>query len=134
MCIAFAVFLVVAFVADQFFFRDRRSQVPYEDAVPLREEDVSPAQRDPELYAPSAADDITSTRFNLTLEELKLARQGVDYEYTIHDGDTIDELARRYLGSHNLKIRLLEENPHLPRTGPLPAGTKIVIPFRYRLP
>ncbi len=135
--IGFAVFFLFAFVADQVFFRDRQDAhniENFESEDYPEEEEEDPRLSDPELYAPSIADDISSERFMLSIEETKLAETGKDYEYVIKEGDTIDELARKYLGSHNLKSILFQTNSELTPGAQLPVGTKIIIPFRERIP
>ncbi len=132
--IGFAIFLVLGFALDQAFYRENREAHLKENLNPIQLDEMDPSITDPELYAPSIGDDVSSDRFDLNAEELRLADKGADYEYIVQDGDTIDLLARKYLGRHDLKKLLYEENPELPRGLRLAPGTRIKIPFRYRIP
>ncbi|MFT7617258.1 MAG: hypothetical protein ACI97A_000892 [Planctomycetota bacterium] len=133
--IAFAIFLLVAFVSDQFYFRENREGQLRDGFREIESdiEEVDPRLADPELYAPSAFDDISSTRFMLNVDEMKLAVAQEDYIYVVKEGDSIDALAKKYLGRHELKDILYTENPDIQRGLGIPPGTKITIPFRHRI-
>ncbi|MCB9831065.1 MAG: LysM peptidoglycan-binding domain-containing protein [Planctomycetes bacterium] len=124
------LFLLGAFAYDMAFVRPERHLRQIEQLDDVREDRVGPSF-DPALYHPESSD-VTDTRFMLDNEELDLAERGEDYQYEIRDGDTIDELARKYLGRHELKSLLFRENPQLVPGRRLEAGTRITIPFRFR--
>lgn len=67
----------------------------------------------------------------LTMEELRLADEGADYTYEVRHGDSIDSIAAKYLGHHDLKQRIYQFNPGL-KARDIQPGAKIVIPFRFR--
>ena len=127
-----SVLLIASFVVDQLTMGTRRSQWQNEKLDDRELQEVRPADLDPLLFEPTIADDVTNDRFFLSSEELRLADAKEDYEYSTTEGDTIDILARKYLGSHEFKDMLYRENEHLRRGQKIPVGTKLTIPFRFR--
>lgn len=125
-----AAFLVGAFAFDLIFVQPKRHLRQIERLDDVREDRLGPEQ-DPSLYDPTTTD-VTDERFMLNAEELDLADREADYVYEVKDGDSIDEIARKYLGRHELKSVIYRENPGLPRGVRLEPGTRITIPLRYR--
>jgi len=52
--------------------------------------------------------------------------------HTVLDGERWDLIAWRYYRDVREVARLIEANPHAPRTGLLPAGIKIAVPLIER--
>ncbi len=68
----------------------------------------------------------------LTPEERQAQTDGIDYVYEVKPGDTLDDLARKFLGDASKKPLLFRANPDLVPGGFLSSGTKLVIPFSER--
>jgi nucleoid-associated protein YgaU len=64
--------------------------------------------------------------------EIEMALVGQDYSYSARSGDTVEGLARKYLGDERLKEAILEANPHLREDEKVATGDVIVIPLRER--
>lgn len=94
------------------------------DAMPLAPDDPALPDLD-ELM-----DEIE--RQELTLEEKKAADLGRDLTYVTRLGDTVRDLAAKYLGEAGLARVIYERNPRLSQVTDPPPGTRIVIPLSER--
>jgi Flp pilus assembly protein TadD len=56
-------------------------------------------------------------------------RHGADFTYVAREGDTIRKVSARYFGKADLAERIAEHN-ELTADAPLPAGTRVRIPYR----
>ncbi|UCE27531.1 MAG: tetratricopeptide repeat protein [Candidatus Coatesbacteria bacterium] len=56
-------------------------------------------------------------------------RRGADFTYVAREGDTISKVSARYFGEKDLPERIAEHNG-LAVNAPLPAGTRLRIPYR----
>jgi LysM domain-containing protein len=63
-------------------------------------------------------------------EEARLNRQ--DYRHELREGESLSDLARRYLGSEDELPLLLESNPELADQARIVPGDVVVIPFSRR--
>ena len=127
-CAVLVLFVVDALVSREGRFQDRVDAATFQRIEKVDMDEVRPP------VPPDPTWDLTTLSRDdvLTSREADLAARERDYTYTIRDGDTIDDLARKYLGDHALKSVLYDYNPSLVRGDRLIPGRKIVIPFRYR--
>ncbi|MEZ6194770.1 MAG: hypothetical protein R3F20_03430 [Planctomycetota bacterium] len=71
-------------------------------------------------------------RRTLDDEELRMRDLGRDIRYRAREGDTLEDLARKYFGEGDFAPLLRDSNPDLAPGRPIPPGTEIVIPFSRR--
>ena len=133
--VATGIFLALFFIVDLWVARDHRtgqkldSQLmdDHQDGAEIDEDDLLPEPMDPVLESILTPDDRP-----LTEAELRLIYSNADYEYTVQDGDTVDTLAKKYLGDYGLRNVIYEFNHRIGRETVLRRGEKITIPLRFR--
>jgi len=132
--LAAAFVLVVVFVGDVIISGDARHAYESDRTNTLDIERISPTTEDENTVHP--IDDPLNFNIEdkdvLSTGERELMFREADYTYTIKDGDVIDDLARKYLGTNTLKSVLYDRNPHLSKGLKLEPGVQIVIPFSER--
>ncbi|MCA9321330.1 MAG: LysM peptidoglycan-binding domain-containing protein [Planctomycetes bacterium] len=128
-----AILIVIVVILDSMSGRSARHGVQFErwqdeniDRQIPEEVEVLPREERDLLNFHISDEDI------LNAEERRLRDRREDYIYEVKPGESIDDIARKYLGHHDRKDDIYNKNPELFRGVGLRPGTRIVIPFSAR--